>query len=487
MRAKLLPLSLFFCLLVACGRCGAPASSVAVLPEPQAAPPKAPAPYWTLATSARDEGAEDIPRSPRRGSSVHALAPGLRSSDRDQDALWLPAPEALDTFFAALADCESGSPGARAAVFHLGDSHTAADLYTDHLRLALQRRFGDRGHGWLHPGRAWKSYYPRHTEISSSKGWSTELGILVSERELRGPFGLGGVTVRSSRRGDRITVAGADDGEASPRFGLIDVFYLNELGGGDFRVDVDGETLARVKTETGGGIGPGVERLQVSDAPHQLELVAEDDRGVALFGLALERDVPGLVYDSVGINGARATDAGDWEWCLLASGQLARRAPSLVVVAYGSNEAGDDPFDPVAYTERFFDLLVNLQSASTPRPACLVVAPPERMMKLDDGTWQSAPRLREILGAQREAAAQAGCAVFDTYGAMGGAGSMDAWATMARPLAQSDRVHLTRRGYRWMARALYESLMGAYARYQHRSADEHPGSTSKARQHEGPR
>lgn len=56
-----------------------------------------------------------------------------------------------------------------------------------------------------------------------------------------------------------------------------------------------------------------------------------------LFGVVVEGDKPGLVLDTVGLNGARLATFLAWEpdaW----SAELARRKPELVVIAFGTNE-----------------------------------------------------------------------------------------------------------------------------------------------------
>jgi lysophospholipase L1-like esterase len=67
-----------------------------------------------------------------------------------------------------------------------------------------------------------------------------------------------------------------------------------------------------------------------------------------------------------------------------------------------------------------------------------------------------------LVGAQRRAAFQAGAAFYDLFKAMGGSGSIERWATLDQPLAQSDRVHLTAAGYRLVADQLYSGLLSGF-------------------------
>lgn len=63
---------------------------------------------------------------------------------------------------------------------------------------------------------------------------------------------------------------------------------------------------------------------------------------------------------------------------------------------------------------------------------------------------------------QRKVAEAAGCGFYDQIEAMGGPGSIVAWAAEAEPRAGRDRVHLTRSGYAQLATAFAADMMRAY-------------------------
>jgi len=72
------------------------------------------------------------------------------------------------------------------------------------------------------------------------------------------------------------------------------------------------------------------------------------------------------------------------------------------------------------------------------------------------------PRILEIAATQRRVARAAGCAFYDQIEAMGGPGSMAAWASEASPRAQPDRMHLTRPGYTQVGTSLATDVLHAY-------------------------
>ncbi len=64
----------------------------------------------------------------------------------------------------------------------------------------------------------------------------------------------------------------------------------------------------------------------------------------------------------------------------------------------------------------------------------------------------------KIVDQQRWVALERDCAFFNTYDFMGGPMSMLKWACADPALASVDMVHLTKRGYRRVARAIYKAL-----------------------------
>jgi lysophospholipase L1-like esterase len=175
------------------------------------------------------------------------------------------------------------------------------------------------------------------------------------------------------------------------------------------------------------------------------------------FGVAADSGSRGVVYDALGINGARATDLLSWDWRVVTS-NLERQKPNLIIIAYGSNEVGDADLDMAEYTASFKKLLAQFRKAA-PRASILVISPPERAIHVG-ARWQTIPRMRSLVQAQRQAALGEGAAFWNLFQAMGGSGSIERWKTAQ--LAQPDRVHLTRSGYRLVAEMLYTELMRDY-------------------------
>ena len=176
---------------------------------------------------------------------------------------------------------------------------------------------------------------------------------------------------------------------------------------------------------------------------------------VRLFGFVSEK-AHGVTYDQLGINGAQANIIDGWDASIWVP-QLARRSPGLIVLAYGTNDAGNRDYTHESYKAMFAGVLAKLRQA-VPTASILVLGPPDRMYRMSPF-----PRLEMIAQAQREAALEHGCAFWDLRERMGGAGAMRRWVVAGA--AQGDYVHFTAAGYRLIGATLFNDLMEQYATY----------------------
>ena len=365
----------------------------------------------------------------------------------------LERPASLRHFFEALARIDAGQAHDDVRILQFGDSHTAADYETGPLRRALQARFGDGGRGFVQIGKPWKWYVQEGLHVVGMTGWSMERGK-VSHGAFAGDglYGLLGVSIESSRKGARAWTA-----VAAPT-SKLELAFLAQPNGGSVDLLVDGAKTARIKTR-GKGPTSGYQAVDLTDEPHQIEIQAVGDGAVRVFGMTLDRAQVGVTLDALGINGARIANLLTWSEPHMAE-QLRHRAPDLVVLAYGTNESGDDV--PIASYERQLVDALGRMARAVPSASCMLLGPPDRAIRVD-GDWTTIPRLLEIVDAQRRVATAAGCAYYSQLDAMGGPGTIAAWALeQPKARAQADRVHLSRDGYAQLGNQVAADVVSAY-------------------------
>ena len=357
---------------------------------------------------------------------------------------------AMAHFYSALARTAAREPGAVTRIVHFGDSPVTGDLITGGARRRLQTLYGDAGHGWVLPQRPWEWYNHVGVELDGA-GWKMNSPLFGSARD--GRCGLAGVAFRAAR--------GASTKIATPRGGpngaVSDfvVHYLGRPGGGTLLASVDGAPAIEIGTAAASP-APATREIHVPDGPHSLSLSPKGDGEVALYGVALEREEPGVVYDSIGANGATAhflslLDAGDWQ------AELRLRRPDLVVLNYGTNESGYVGLS-MDKLRRDVEALIARVRAAAPNASVLVMAPMDRGARGEDGSLTTMATIPQIVEAERAAAKAAGAAFFDTYSAMGGSGTMARWYERENRLVSGDLTHPTGMGADIVSRLLVDAL-----------------------------
>lgn len=353
---------------------------------------------------------------------------------------------ALVPFFEQLYRSQDGSGDGRIHILHYGDSHTAADEWTGFLRALFQNRFGDAGSGWTHAGRPWNSFRRLDLRSFASNGWYSD-GLVGRSGD--GMYGLSGVSITARRPGESVSLEVLCDS--------LELFYLQQPGGGSLSFYDNGAFVERISTD--GETGPGYFRYSATPGSHRFHLETTDSSPVRLFGWVAEQG-KGVTYETLGINGAQASIVFNWEENLLAN-HVGKRNPALIVLAYGTNEAGNSDWNRENYRDMFASLIHRFRKMA-PSASILVIGPPDRSVRTRGG-WQIYDRVDRIVEAQREAALGTGCAFWDMRAKMGGRGSMRRWVSAG--LAQSDYVHFTAAGYRLLGGAVFQDLMEHYGTF----------------------
>jgi lysophospholipase L1-like esterase len=360
-----------------------------------------------------------------------------------------PGDAPLASFYTALQRLARGEAD-KVRVLHYGDSHTAADVLTSVVRRSLQARFGDGGRGFLPLGRPWNSFLPKDISHQAQGTWSVARVLAAAPPErMDGHYGLGGLsTIGGVGSSTRIAAL------PGQQTGLFEVFYLNQPGGGRFRIWVDGVAQGAVDTasET---MTPGFYRVDMPAKARVFE-VRTQQPPVRFFGAVIEHAGPGVVYDTLGINGSFFYTSAHWNADELQQ-QVQRRDPQLIVAMYGSNEANSRSLTPDTYADKVHAAMARL-TAGAPRAACLLIGPPDRVLR----NCGREDQLDWIIDVQRRVAAERGCGFIDLQHLMGGPGSHRQWQQQQPPLAQADGVHLTIRGYLQLGEAVARELLEGF-------------------------
>ena len=363
-------------------------------------------------------------------------------------------PHALRPFFDQLHQLEIDPKSQLVRVIQFGDSHTAADVFTGALRTLFQQKFGDGGAGFSFAGYPFAGYHIHGTKRAQSTGWLA-LGTHLNDIG-DAMVGMGGVSLSTNAAGNWVSL----DADATS----LQVQYLVQPNGGSIEIRDNDTLIATVSTASSDTTAPdsaGHFDTPVESGPHHFEVLTVDQAPVRLLGLSTENAF-GVTYEAAGINGAEASLFLRWNEALQQT-LLIEINPALIVLSYGTNEAGDRNWTEEGYAAMFQRIIERCRRLA-PNASILVVGPPDRALRAGRRAWKPFAGVDRIVAAQRSVCRKMNCAYWDQRSRMGGFGSMRDWVSIS--WAQPDHTHFTGEGYTELASALFSDITEQYDKYE---------------------
>ncbi|HYL36380.1 MAG TPA: GDSL-type esterase/lipase family protein [Bryobacteraceae bacterium] len=361
--------------------------------------------------------------------------------------------ENLKSFYQALWRTESKLPGAVTRVLHYGDSPVTADSITADVRSLLQEHFGDAGHGFVLVAKPWAWYGHRGVEVSG-KGWHIAPASQARARD--GFHGLGGVSFQGEAGASSHIVLKEDHAR-------MEVQYLRQPGGGALAISSAGQGIGQIDTSAAES-DPGFYVVPLPAGAREIDLTVE--RGpVRLFGVSFERDQPGVIYNSLGLNGGQVQVVVRYFEKTQWAAQLQHQRPDLVVLNYGTNESIYADYIERYYPGELREVIRRVKTA-VPNASVLVMSPMDRGQRDSTGQITTVPTLPRLVEIQQQIAAEMGCAFFNTFQAMGGEGTMGRWYQSQPRLVSADFMHPLPGGARKVGVLLDQALESGYRQFQ---------------------
>ena len=413
---------------------------------------------WAVVPRVLDFGTHAASSHPIEEEQQH-----LRPDTSVERAMTLPLIDAahdLDRFYGSLLKTERKEAGAITRILHYGDSPTTADMITADVRDLLQKQFGDAGHGFALIAKPWAWYGHRGLEIRGS-GWSYDTAGHGSDKD--GLCGLGAVSFTGySGARSRIKLRDATHTR-------VEVSFLQQPDGGEFSLVADDQVLGSVNTR-GDETKAGFAAFEIPAGAGVFEI--RDLRGKSrVFGMRFEKDTPGLIYSSLGVNGAyisllaRMMDEDHW------AEQLRHNKPDLLIINYGTNESVNDLFVDRVFEPELRRVIARIRKA-TPGTSILIMSPMDRGKRQSTGDIGTVPSLQRLVALEQRVAAAEKCAFFNTFQAMGGPGTMGRWYEAEPRLVGADFIHPMPAGAKMVGNLLYKAVLDGYNHYKQRQLNE---------------
>ena len=336
-------------------------------------------------------------------------------------------------------------------VWHIGGSHVQAAFFPNRIMNGIDSLTlrGDRG--FLFPLKLAGTNYDKTYRISTTGEW--EAPILTRNSDLRRPrYGVTGYGART----------------ASPDASV------------GFRLNADGS--GRWSCESVRVLGYGSSdraypyilcladtlRFEFEAATHSylFDLPAPTDSVVVRFHVPVGEEFtlnglqplswrPGVNYFASGVNGAALPS---WlDKCEDLERDLQLVHPDLAILAVGINDSATSVknFKPERFKENYRRLIEMVRRIS-PECAFIFVTNNDSYRYVRRGmSWNG--NGEAVRQAMLELAKEYGAAVWDLYGVMGGAHTVEKWRDAG--LAKNDRLHFTDEGYNLLGDLFVEALV----------------------------
>jgi lysophospholipase L1-like esterase len=347
----------------------------------------------------------------------------------------------LSRFFAALSRVTLMSRPVRVAF--LGDSFIEGDILVADFRAKMQAHFGGRGVGFVPVASEVEQYRP--TVYQRSKGWST-YSLLTDKKHA---YVLSGLLFEAAADNPSITFKTVDFYPGLEQVSSVKFLYSrNEAAEMHLTCNRGQDTLTAVLPVT-----DGVTQYETEGVFTDGRFQFRNAKGLLALGVALE-DNAGVVVDNFSLRGNSGATLSrlDKNSCR----KLNEIRPyDLIVLQYGLNVASEDVRDYGWYRDQLTEVIRHVQQCF-PTSDILLLSVSDRS-HYRDGAFRTIPAVVSLLKAQRQAAEATQVTFWNMFRAMGGENGMVRY--VKNRWASTDYTHLSFRGGRELAGALYEALM----------------------------
>lgn len=308
-------------------------------------------------------------------------------------------------------------------IIQLGDSHTAADIFSHAARLRLQKKFGDGGIGLIAPVNI--KGQQNVPVIQKSKNW-----LVLKNKSFQGDrVPLGGIMALSKKHNSTEIIPLSKNLLTQK----VDVhFKANDLQHQLILTDSNNHTHTIIANKI------GWQHQSINTLlPFKLEV---PEGNVTLGQMNIENNMSGVIYSSLGINGARLSRFKHWreDWI----DNLKSLQPDLLILAFGTNEAIDPDFNPQREKPYWQKYLSKLKK-QLPNVGVILIGVPD--LNQGDKQCQPLPNRQKVWRMQQQLAQEFQLILWSWKAAMGGDCSM--FHYQQQGLSQKDGLHLTPKGY----------------------------------------
>ncbi|MCC5943540.1 MAG: hypothetical protein JJT94_01290 [Bernardetiaceae bacterium] len=367
----------------------------------------------------------------------------------DANVLHTQDNQTLANFFEALYSLQKNN-NRKVNILHIGDSHLQADFFSGQVRRQLQEIYGDGGRGFIFPYTAAGTNNPTDYKVSVTGAWTGKK--MISKKDFS-RWGIAGITAVATQPNATITIQPRKFRELMPSpITSVKVFYpVADPRSYSASLLCETTEIASQRISPFGFYEVKFKQPQ-TEVHIGLDKSAPTQEYFIMQGIMLENDQPGIVYNTVGVNGAEFISyfrCEDFERHIRAIN------PDLVIVSLGTNDAYVTNFDEELFQSNIEFMLGKIK-AGAPKSSIIFTTPNDvyRYKRYPNYHTEKVCKHIKALAKDRN------LGFWDFYEIMGGFKSIRTW--QREKLAQADLVHLTISGYELQGELFFNALQQAY-------------------------
>lgn len=333
-------------------------------------------------------------------------------------------------------------------IIHIGGSHIQADVYSHQVRKRMQTiQFGTNGgRGFVFPYSIAKTNTPSNYKVRYTGNWTYSKN---TRRKSGYELGLSGVTVRTNSNLASIRIDPNQDSSLVYSFNQVRVYHPPSEH--ELHILSNDSLVAGTYIDS---LGYSVFKLpsNMKDLHIKISRPQSESGSFDLYGISLDSDSPGVVYNSIGVNGAHLSS---YLKCKLYELHLKSLQPDLVILSIGTNDGNTRYFDKSKYKNEYRQLIRRTLAAAPQTKVMLTV--PNDCYLYKKYINQNTAIIKEVIF---ELAKEFDCAVWDFYTIMGGLNSSQTWYNYH--LMKYDRIHFNRAGYHLKGELFFSAFLKSW-------------------------
>jgi lysophospholipase L1-like esterase len=355
----------------------------------------------------------------------------------------LENPQALTPLFTKLHNLKNGSQE-NVVLVHIGDSHIQADLLSDVVRSEFQKYFGNAGRGLVFPYQVVKTNGPFEYHSSSNSTWKWNR---IARNDTIPSCGISGFGMHSKSENPEFSIKFKNYNKKLETFDKITLFTNEDLRG--LNIEYNDCQLENGIYDA----SKAYVTINLKSPASSFNVSFPGKDTIRFYGASLEKlNTPGVIYHSIGVNGAQCSD---YNKTSLFWKQLKQLKADCYIVSLGTNEAQLQGMAPEEFLVDLTKMVENIRKVSPTASIVLSTPPVSYYNKIAPNA-----KLCDVVDVITDYCIQNNITYWDLFNISKGLEGATTWGK--KKYLRSDLIHFSREGYRVQGALLAEAFAASW-------------------------